>query len=92
MKPNSERPSSAEDGLSLAVNKPPASPQDSRPMLTSRSRKVPWVRVKLIGLVVTYVSLLVFVPVIALFPKALENGVEGSGRPLLRAMRFSPCG
>jgi ABC-type sulfate transport system permease subunit len=32
--------------------------------------------VGLIGLVVTYVSLLVFVPVVALFPKALENGVE----------------
>ena len=92
MKPNPERPSSAEDGLSLAVNKPPAiAPGQS----TTAHKSEPEGALGsggLIGLVVTYVSLPVFVPVIALFPKALENGVEGSGRPLLRAMRFSPCG
>src|SRR5918999_1880650 len=77
MKSNSERPSSAA-GVITPSSKRAAGEgsKDGQSPPISRSRKVPWARVGLIGLVVTYVSLLVFVPVVALFPKALENGVE----------------
>ena len=77
MKPNSERSSSAADVITTSGKRTVSDhSKDGESLLISRSRKVHWSRAVLIGLVVTYVSLLVFVPVVALFPKALENGVE----------------
>src|ERR671914_1893122 len=78
MKPNSKQSSSAADVITAGGKRAVSSnrSKDGPSVPTSRSRKVHWARVGLIGLVVTYVSLLVFVPVVALFPKALENGVE----------------
>jgi sulfate/thiosulfate transport system permease protein len=77
MKPNSEQSSSAADVITAGGKRTVSNrSKDSQSVPTSRSRKVHWARVGLISLVVTYVSLLVLVPVVALFPKALENGVE----------------